>query len=269
MKHDYIGDIGDFANNGLLRFLCGMTGPPTDNPLQLGVVWYLNDNEREGSTGNEIGYLNHSAHNEEMYQVCDPDLYRAEQVIVAQSMLCQQQRNIKQTMRFRILPRNTPDFPDSVPYNNIILRRQWIQNALGVMEQDTDILFLNPDNGIELAPGTELKNVHLWEIGEFFENHKSLIIYNHLGQGLGTHAERIYNIATRLIDELNPTALWVVKWNRVSTRAYFMMAQSHDHRDRIEERLQLFQSSHWCNLRPWRQDYPHFTLDYGVYARDR
>ena len=43
MRDSYVGDIGDFANNGLLRHLCGMTGPPMadEKPLRLGVAWYL------------------------------------------------------------------------------------------------------------------------------------------------------------------------------------------------------------------------------------
>ena len=36
------------------------------------------------------------------------------------------------------------------------------------MGQGTDILFLNPDNGIDPIGMYKLKYVHLWEIAEFF-----------------------------------------------------------------------------------------------------
>ena len=60
MRDSYVGDIGDFANNGLLRHLCGMTGepiPPDGQRLRLGVVWYINAIEAPISNGQTIGYL--------------------------------------------------------------------------------------------------------------------------------------------------------------------------------------------------------------------
>ena len=254
MKHEYVGDIGDFANNGLLRFLCGITGPKACNPLRLGLVWYLNANEPVGPAGNRIEYLNYSDYNNKMYRNCDPDLYQAEQEIVAQSMLNQQERNIGQIMEFGILPCNTPQFPHHVANQSRILRDQWLQDALAHVGHNTDILFLNPDNGIDPEGQHRLKYIHLWEIGEFFERDKSLVIYHHLGQGPGEHRARTNEIRQQLIDALDPAGLWVVRWKRVSTRAYFVVARTQGHYSRIRKRFRKFEQSPWMTK-------GHFTID--------
>ena len=260
MKHEYVGDIGDFANNGLLRFLCGITGPASIIPLRLGLVWYLNDDELEVSAGNRIEYLNYSRYNNRMYEICDPVLYRAEQKIVAQSMLNQQKRNIRQIMEFGILTDNTPQFPCPVPNRSLKSRNQWVQDALAHVGHDTDILFLNPDNGIDPKGKYKLKNVHLWEIKEFFRRGKSLVIYHHLGQGPEDHRGRIKEIGNHLINALSdcdpfcPAWLWVVRWKRVSTRAYFVVARTQEHNQRIRERFQAFEHSQW-------RKQGHFAID--------
>ena len=87
--------------------------------------------------------------------------------------------------------------------------------------------------------------MHLWEIVYFFDSDKSLVIYHHLGQGQETHDARINNIVSRLNKKLKPEALWVVTWHRVSTRAYFIVAKTKEHRDKIKERLDTLDTSPW------------------------
>ena len=60
MRDCYVGDIGDFANNGLLRVLCGTPSEPVPD-MRLGIIWYRNQGEDQ--YGNAIGYLNPSGHN--------------------------------------------------------------------------------------------------------------------------------------------------------------------------------------------------------------
>ena len=43
MRDNYVGDIGDFANNGLLRALCGTPEEPVPG-VTLGILWYRNLN---------------------------------------------------------------------------------------------------------------------------------------------------------------------------------------------------------------------------------
>ena len=49
MQDRFVGDVGDFANHGILRALCGTPAKPVDG-LKLGVVEYFN-----GPTGADLG----------------------------------------------------------------------------------------------------------------------------------------------------------------------------------------------------------------------
>ena len=245
MQDCYVGDIGDFANNGLLRYLCGVTGPSTDNPLRVGVVSYLNESQSEGAAGNKIGYLNISEYNARLYRECDPVLYDTLQRLVGQSLVSRTKRNIDQISCSLFLSDYTKYYNDPVPNKSHRYRKQWLERALADVKENTDILFLNPDNGIDLNGKYKLQYMHLWEIVYFFDSDKSLVIYHHLGQGQETYDARINNIVSRLNKKLKPEALWVVTWHRVSTRAYFIVAKTKEHRDKIKERLDTLDTSPW------------------------
>ena len=90
MRDEYAGDIGDFANYGLLRALCGKPENPVPG-LRLGIIWYRNQvkrrqNEVEGRQGHTIGYLKPSNANDEDFKACDEELYTLLQRLVSQSM---------------------------------------------------------------------------------------------------------------------------------------------------------------------------------------
>ena len=67
MQNRYVGDVGDFGNNGLLRWLTGMTGLPVieKDRLRLGVVSYLNHDDTP--YGNLVNY--------HILQQCDQALF--------------------------------------------------------------------------------------------------------------------------------------------------------------------------------------------------
>ena len=245
MKHEYVGDIGDFANNALLRYLCGVTGPATSKRLSVGVVSYLNESQSEGAAGNEIGYLNSSKYNDRLYRECDPVLYDTLKRLVGQSMVSQFKRNIDQITCSLFLSDYMKYYNEPLSNKSEKSRKQWLEYALADVKENTDILFLNPDNGIDLNGKYKLQHIHLWEIAYFFESGKSLVIYHHLGQGQETHDARIDNIVSCLNEKLKPEALWVVKWHRVSTRSYFIVARTKKHRDKIKERLDTLDTSRW------------------------
>ena len=49
MRHEYVGDIGDFGKYALLKALAG-------NDLTLGVVWYLNVAHESNNDGQFTSY---------------------------------------------------------------------------------------------------------------------------------------------------------------------------------------------------------------------
>ncbi len=257
MRNNYVGDIGDFANNGLLRYLGGVTGPGGGGPLRLGVVWYLNDSP--DAAGNEIGYLNVSDYNNCLYRECDPKLYDELQRLVGTSLVKKTKRHICQTKP--ILPANTKHYDVPVPGGE---RKGWLNGAVREIK-DADIVFVNPDTGIaSKVQERNIKPIHVTvrELACFFEQGKSLIIYQHMGQGRGTVLERIKSNSERLECELklprSPLALW---WHRVSGRVYFIVAQP-KHENMLEASVKNLLKSPWGKKKPRTTDEPHFTLAY-------
>ncbi len=243
MQDSFVADIGDFANHGILRALCGTPEKPVDG-LKLGVVEYFNNpiNTNLKNHGNRIEYLKVSKYNNSKYRVCDPYLYDTLQKLVGESLMCGTKLKIDPDRAKLLLP------VDERYYDVALLdgkRKDWLKGAIEKIGKNTDIVFINPDNGIDLIRVSRRKYVHLWELKCFLKEKKSLIIYHHLGQGNKTEIERIDAISRCLIQELRPNGLWALRWNRAPTRAFFIVARTKNHKGKIEERLEAFKKSQW------------------------
>ena len=244
MKDQYVGDIGDFANNGLLRYLCGVTGPKVGSPLRLGVVWYFNKDQSNDAAGNRIDYLNISDSNDSRYRECDPVLYDTLRRLVGESLVNGTKRSIGQIENGKILPNSTLYYSDSL---NNTPRDKWFTGALE-KTAEADIVFLNPDTGIaSKIQEKDRKPAHVImdELALLFRQGKSLIVYQHLGRGSGTWEERSKFLSDRLEQKLKLTCKpRAFQWHHVSGRVYFIVAQP-DHESNIAERLEKFLESEW------------------------
>ena len=234
MQNRFVGDIGDFANNGLLRYLSGLTGPKLGKPLRLGLVWYFNEPDaaelrRQPFAGNKIGYLNTCRANDARYGGCDPDLYRALRVLVGESLLESNERSICQIKQSGILPKNTLYYSDPLNGNN---RAEWFAGALRKTAA-ADMIFVNPDIGIgSNRQANSPAHVTMDELQQLARNRgrKSLIIYQHLGQGRGTAEERIEHKANQLNEALQPPYRpLVLRWRSEVGRAYFIVPLTEEH----------------------------------------
>ena len=258
MRDSFVGDIGDFSNNGLLRFLCGVTGPEMRKPPRLGVVWYYNNSD--GPDGNHIDYLNVSDSNNKLYRECDCGLYCTLREMVGRSLVGGVERRIGQIKNGRILPNKTLHF--SVPLKDSS-RNKWLDQAIEKIKE-ADMIFINPDKGVALnlcldkkkmkivglkEVTDSLEHVSLGELKAFAnrpQSPKILIIYHHPSQGLGSHDCQIKCIAGLLKQELPATLkLWAIHWHRVSPRVYFILARTKEHSERIKERLEDLKRSRW------------------------
>ena len=238
MKDQYVGDIGDFANNGLLRVLCGTQEDPVPG-MRLCIIWYRNPSQDQ--YGNQVGYLNPSDHNSQTYRRCDPDLYRELQKLVGRRMKRDERRRIEDIMGSNILPCGTRHHEANIPTPaRINSRQEWLEEAIGTTEE-SDVIFLNPDTGIDWDGKAKLKYVHPWELRRWLGTEKILVIYQHAQRG-GWVAENV----RRLIEEqLGVHHLWVCVWKPAPTRGYFIITQNDEQRDRIEERLEVLRRSQW------------------------
>ena len=245
MQNKYVGDVGDFANNGLLRWLCGkpeLEKADEDSPegkLKLGVVWYLyHDDERAGG---RTDYLKKP----ERFRDCDPKLYKFLGQLVKNG-----NRNIKAIQQGEILPKGTAYYAKCrCSYAG---HEEWLRCALSATDE-AELVFVNPDNGIAKEaepPCTKDSSKHVYtnDLKRFVKRGQSLVIYQHTVRNKGKALKQIQCFSHRLRLELGVPDIRVhALWYRAEVaRLYFIVVQPGKHQHIIEERLRKFYSSEWC-----------------------
>ena len=251
MRNQWVGDIGDFAKYGLLRALTKTPENHTpDVDLVLGVLWFLNEN-----------IVTIDGH-EELKECC-PALYSKLRRIVAID-----NRTVSVIKDKSVLPFNTKFFDTPLPSPSRQNRRnEWFALARNEL-RGANIVYLDPDTGIKIRANRNLPfnpdnpaggltldettnsrmHVSLQELRFLRNDGKSLIFYQHLGQGnrKGEREEhRVQAISDLLAEGLNyRDPIWIFRWGVEITRAYFIVPQK-EHRDEIALRLQAFRKTPW------------------------
>ena len=244
MQDRYVGDIGDFANNGLLRALCGTPENPVPG-LKLGVVEYFNKPNAADSNkghGNKIEYLKVSGFSNSMFRECDPSLYDALQNLVGESLVSGTELKLDPDRTKKLLPVATRYYDTLTPPAGG--RPAWFQDAIQKVG-DANLVFLNPDTGIAseiMQKNVQPSHATMAEIKQIFEEGKSLVIYQHWSHGAST-AKRIPAILTQELPSL--WKQWAFRWQPFSRRVYFIVARTEEHKDTIEKQLQAFRNSPW------------------------
>lgn len=268
MQDRFVGDIGDFANHGILRALCGKPEKPVHG-LKLGVVEYFNKpsgKDLEKGAGNHIEFLKVLEYNKSKYQVCDPKLYDALRKLVGDSLVSGTELKIDSERARTLLPVDERYYDVRIPVGD---RHNWLKGALQ-KTADANVIFVNPDNGIrvkikdkegkrkerivELEEKTNsCQHISFGELKCLYGKGKSLIIYHQLGQGNKkeeTAEDRIKSISKCLLHGLKQpqpvSGLWVFRWRAESPRAYFIVARTEEHK-KIEEQLRKFREGPWKN----------------------
>jgi hypothetical protein len=166
MKNQYFGDINDYRKYGLLRTLTQETG------LRCLVGWMLTPDDGR-TDGRRIEYLE----DPDTWRGYDPELFDALRRYVVE----QGDRKVKLLRRSGLLP-NTDFFPKIVPDSQPD-RNYWFGRLL-TASLDCDLVFLDPDNGIEV-PSTRMgtrgssKYVYWRELTDLFSLGSSLLVYQH------------------------------------------------------------------------------------------
>lgn len=274
MQDRYTGDVGDFGKYGLLRYLSGLRNTDTEPQMQLGVVWYrpdpatvTNDSPNDGKF---IDYLCLGArqcskrepcsNHERAYRSCDQELYDRLRGIVGRSA-----RRVSAIRKSQILGADVQFCEDCIPGpegvarggNRAFDRSDWVVNALRATE-GCALVFLDPDNGLRAqsadATGSKsVKHAYLDEIVQWFERGQSVVVYHHLGRIGGKHEAQIADWRDRLQDQLNPADIFVVRFHRSNSRAFFVLA-AEAHKDILRQRAEALLSSPWGAGKD-----PHFT----------
>ncbi len=166
MKNKYFGDINDYRKYGLIRvILCSYK-------FRLLVAWMLTPDDPKND-GKFTDYLSQS----DDWRQYDEELYDGLKHLMNTPGI----RNVGRIEKTNLLPgakyfsREVPDSSDD--------RRDWFQDLLS-NTKDSDLVFLDPDNGIEVNSkpyGRKDSSKYLYwhEISGLWGQGKSLLIYQH------------------------------------------------------------------------------------------
>jgi hypothetical protein len=166
MKHQYFGDINDYRKYGLLRLLAIV------GRLRLGVSWMLTPPDH-GRDGGKIGYLEAP----QRWLSHDRRLFRH----LAASVAPERPRDLGLIETKRLIPRAR--YHTEVIAHDDPARQQYLQSMLDRF-QDIDLVFFDPDNGLEVPSchlgQTKFSKYLAWdEVGVTFKRGFSLLIYQH------------------------------------------------------------------------------------------
>lgn len=166
MKEQYVGDISDYRKYALLRALSA------GGANRIGVCWMLTPSDGS-SDGNKLGYLAKP----EQHRHFDPQLFD----ILAHAASEPDRRRLQTIEDSGAVPGATY-FNTALPDD--VTGRQAFMNECRATLAETDLIFFDPDNGIETSsvrPGRKnsSKYIYLDEIAAFYASGKSILVYQH------------------------------------------------------------------------------------------
>jgi len=166
VKNHYFGDVNDYRKYGLLRVLSHETG------LRCLVAWMLTPDDGRPD-GRLTQYLTHP----DTWRSYDPDLFDTLRAAVSVRGI----RDVDVIVSSGLLP-GASFFPGIVP-DQLPERTQWSDHLLAA-SVGHDLVFLDPDNGIEVKSKPigckdSSKFVCWRELNALFEKGASLLVYQH------------------------------------------------------------------------------------------
>jgi hypothetical protein len=228
MQDKYTGDIGDFGKYTLLNKLSELSC----NSVTLGVNWYyVNIPEKQSGDGRHIDYLNSHNPKNILFRECNPKLYEELKNIVKTN-----KRKISKIETRHILPKSTIFYSVPLPFSpgsvsqRCTEREDWFLKSLTQFKK-ADILFLDPDNGIQSyklkkSDKGAIKHAFVDEIYRYFQNKKSLIIYRHRDRT----PKQLYEQKFHMLADMVGCDVKILRFKRVSVRDYIFLIQPKDKR---------------------------------------
>ena len=122
--------------------------------------------------------------------------------------------------------------------------------------KECDVLFLDPDNGLEIESCMKLnqsksgKFAYYSEVSKMIKGKEFIIIYHHLNRHKkhGTHTQQIKARMLALRIHVNPAGkIFALRYRPYSPRAYFILTKP-SFESYVSERLATFLGSYWANL---------------------
>ena len=222
MQNRYVGDIGDYVKFALLRCLMP--------DYKLGVAWWLYEDEHHNKNGRHVEYQSHPA----KWRHYDPDLYDGLRKIIDSGI-----RDVRQIEQSGLLPNavfhNTLVPVSGTPAERRSARAKWYEQAK-IALADSDLIFIDPDNGLETAgfsAGAKVagKSVSIAELLGLSKPGQTLIVYHHQTRRRGGHLEELSHWSTRLRGA-GFQSVDAIRSGSYSPRAFFLLNAPPDLRHR-------------------------------------
>lgn len=227
MQNRYAGDIGDYLKLALLRTIVP--------PHKLGIAWWLYPDEAHNSDGRHIDYLNHPAR----WRSIDPELFDALADTVRSGS-----RSVEALEQMGVLPGATffrrPCSFDGNPPDRRSARADWFAELME-WAADRDLVFADPDNGIEpssFSAGQRRagKSITVAEIKALAVPGRTVIVYHHQTRMRGGHLFEIDHWRQRLkgmgLDRID-----AVRAAPYSARVFFVINATDPVRDIIRHAI--------------------------------
>lgn len=214
MKDQYFGDINDYRKYGLLRVISQVSG------LRAGICWL-----RTASDGTRDGEFRAYLEQPERWRAFDPQLYDQLRRLLDPSV----SRSVALAESWELLP--------GVTYHHAIVtdlaqeRARYLNEAWRLL-RDCDVIFFDPDNGIEVRSAgwgrrRSSKYVFWHELESAATRGHSLLIYQHFPRR--ERAVFVQALAQQLATRLNAPLVHCIATPHV---AYFLVPQER-HRDAL------------------------------------
>lgn len=179
VRHNFVNDIGDYAKYALLRALASNS----DAPIRLGVIWYLTEHAEQNGDGRKRAHLTQGG-----WDGLDSDLLTKMRLIET-SLPDRGPLNIRLIENSEILPPDTDYFSEPLPRTTGNARQRvadrvaWFDRARRSV-QGCDLIFLDPDNGLEVASvplssPLAAKYASLFEVRQLLDAHGAVVLYQH------------------------------------------------------------------------------------------
>ena len=204
MQNRYVGDVGDFAKFALLRAIARST------QLRIAVIWYLYTDEDHNADGRHVSYLR-----DPIFAQLDPELHAALARIIERG-----RRSVRSLAASGILPDDTTFYASSISDRQTDIRvlradrarrrALWLRKAV-TAARDHELVFLDPDNGIETASvqrhSPKSGKYAYWdELRAFWDQGHSLVVYHHLNR-TATVAQQAEVLRTKFAERFPDAAL--------------------------------------------------------------
>ncbi len=227
MKNQYVGDINDYRKFGLIRAL----GNGNSERLSIGIFWMLTGDD-DRNDGNLLSYLAEPG----IWQQHDPILFEK----LCDIVHTHKKRNVEIIALLGIIP--DAKFCAALIPDDVALRKQIFADCIKDFSAQ-DLIFFDPDNGIEIKSKPEgrkdsNKFLYFSEIADAFRRDHSVLIYQHFPR-----IQRDRYIAKRVAQLRQSTGCKSIFSFSTSFVCFFLLAQS-DRVDFFSSKIETVQK-HW------------------------